>query len=96
MVKQSCPTLRRLLPIQTMSSLVTSAQFSFLYRQEWLITFGLNNVFYGVCHDLLIHTRLMYRQSGIYTTLVAFLVYFFCESLDHTQLQYPNFHFHQG
>jgi hypothetical protein len=66
-----------------MSSL-TSAQFSFLYRQEWLIVFGLSNVFYGISDDQLIHTRLMRLQTGIYTTLVAFLVYFFCESLDNT------------
>jgi hypothetical protein len=34
-------------PLKTMSNL-TPAQFSFLFRQEWLIIFGLTNVFYGV------------------------------------------------
>jgi hypothetical protein len=50
----------RLLPIQTMSSLAQT-HISFLYRQEWLIQFGLGNVFYGVCSDFLIHMILMYR-----------------------------------
>jgi hypothetical protein len=70
-------------PFQMMSTL-SPGQFSFLYRQESLIEFGLSNVFYGLCHDQLIHTRLMCPQSGVYTTLVAFLVYFFCESLGHS------------
>ena len=59
---------------------LTSAQFSFLVRQEALIEFGLESVFYGaVCNSLLIHVRLMYLSLGVYVTLVAFLVYFFCE-----------------
>jgi hypothetical protein len=74
-----------------MSSL-TPAQFSFLFRQEWLINFGLDNVLYGLCHASLIHMRLMRLQPGIYTTLVAFLGYFFGENLGHiptTVFQFP-------
>jgi hypothetical protein len=82
-------------PIQKMSS-PTPARFSFLLRQESLIDFGLTNVFYGVCHDQLIHTRLRHLQSGIYTTLVAFLVYFFCESLGRTPTTAFQFRFSPG
>jgi hypothetical protein len=65
---------------------LTLAQFSFLYRQEQLITFSLLNVFYGVCDCSLIHMRLMHLSSGVYATLVAFLVYFFCECLCYAHL----------
>jgi hypothetical protein len=66
-----------------MSSL-TPAQFSFLYQQEWIIQFGLLNVFYGGYndnYDSLFHMRLMHVSLGVYMILVIFLVYFFCECL---------------
>jgi hypothetical protein len=78
-----------------MSSL-TSAQFSFLVQQEKLIAFGLGNVFHGACDCSLIHMRLMFHyQLGVYTTLVAFLVYFFCQCLDYSHNHsMPNSNFH--
>jgi hypothetical protein len=59
---------------------ITPAQFSFLVRQEFLLTFGLFNVFYGVCDGTSsAHMELMCLSPGVYVTLVAFLGYFFCE-----------------
>jgi hypothetical protein len=60
---------------------LTPTQFSFLFRQEWLIFFGLTNVFYGLCNDSLVHIPLTYLLPGVYATLVTFLVYFFCKYL---------------
>jgi hypothetical protein len=58
------------------------AQFRFLYRQEFLIQFGLLNGFYGASNDPLSRMRLiMCLSPGVYVTLIAFLVYFFCEYL---------------
>jgi hypothetical protein len=67
-------------PLQRMSSL-TQARFSFLYRQEMLITFGISNAFYGVYIGSLLHMEIICPSTGVYATLVAFLMYFFCESL---------------
>jgi hypothetical protein len=63
-----------------MSSL-TTAQLSFLFRQESLIEFGLGSVFYGVYNGSWIHMTLMDLSPGVYAALVAFLVYFFREDL---------------
>jgi hypothetical protein len=63
-----------------MSSL-TPAQFLFLYRQQQLITFGLLNVFYGVCQWFIDSFETNASSPGVYVALVALLVYFFCECL---------------
>jgi hypothetical protein len=58
---------------------LTQAQLSFLFRQEWLIQFGLANIFHGGRNCYSIYMTLMHISLGVYATLIAFLMYFFCE-----------------
>jgi hypothetical protein len=63
------------------------AKFSFLYRQESLIAFGLCDVFDGVYNVSFVRMRLTYLTPGVYATLVAFLVYYFCECLGYATIK---------
>jgi hypothetical protein len=63
---------------------LTPARISFLFRQGSLIEFGLGNALHGICNGSLLHLRLTYSLSGVYATLVAFLLYFLCERLSYT------------
>jgi hypothetical protein len=44
-----CESLASQFFLLHMMSSLTPAEFSFLFRQEWLVVFGLVNVVYGVC-----------------------------------------------
>jgi cytochrome bd-type quinol oxidase subunit 1 len=56
-------------------------KFSFLYRQEWIIIGCLYDIGYGkrLSHDP-VYLHLL-ACSGIYTAIIFFLIYFFCEYL---------------